>query len=119
LKSFLGKCNLHYWKAYIKLKYRSLNGYIQFTGQFVVIPAQSWENSAKFAQNTNLWHFKYRQKQDNHLMIYILVFSKLSNNVGYICLKMISTFCPQWFSIGRSKKNSIFTMFHRRDFFYF
>jgi hypothetical protein len=25
-------------------------------------------------------------------MIYILVFSKLSNNVGYICLKMISKF---------------------------
>jgi hypothetical protein len=40
------------------IKYRSLNGYIQFTGQFVVILAQSWKNSAKFAQNTNLWHFK-------------------------------------------------------------
>jgi hypothetical protein len=53
LKSFLGICNLHY-----ELKYRSLNGYIQFTGQFVVILAQSWKNSAKFAQNTNLWHFK-------------------------------------------------------------
>jgi hypothetical protein len=35
-----------------------LYGYIQFTGQFVVILAQSWKNSAKFAQNTNLWHFK-------------------------------------------------------------
>jgi hypothetical protein len=46
LKSFLGKCNLHYWTlTYI-------------TGQFVVILAQSWENSAKLAQNTNLWHFK-------------------------------------------------------------
>ena len=58
LKSFLGKYNLHYWKAQKKLKYRSLNGYIQCTGQFVVILAQSWKNSAKFAQNTNLWHFK-------------------------------------------------------------
>jgi hypothetical protein len=34
LKSFLGKS-------------RSLNGYIQFIGQFVVILAQSWKNSAK------------------------------------------------------------------------
>jgi hypothetical protein len=37
-----------------KTKYRSLNGYIQFTGQFVVILVQSWKNSAKFAQNKNL-----------------------------------------------------------------
>ena len=51
LKSFLGKCNLHYWKALTKLYKGQLNHYIQFTGQFVVILAQSWKNSAKFAQN--------------------------------------------------------------------
>jgi hypothetical protein len=33
-----------------------------------------------------------QQIEYNRLMIYILVFSKLSNNVGYICLKMISKF---------------------------
>ena len=31
LKSFLGKCNLHHWKAQKKLrKYKSLNGYLAF-----------------------------------------------------------------------------------------
>ena len=37
LKSFLGKCNLHYWKAYKKLKYRSLNGYLAFAYSAEVI----------------------------------------------------------------------------------